>query len=51
MACGPPVVVDLETVAAEVPRRPGLPRSPIAIAAAICTGLFVAFVAVVELAS
>ena len=40
-SCGPPAA----------PRRPKLLRSPLAVAAAICAGLFVAFVTLVELAT
>jgi len=51
--CGPPVVAPAP--AARPPtmalRRLRLPRSPLAIAAAICAAIFVAFVTVAELAS
>lgn len=50
--CGAPPTVDLEGLATEQPAAPsGLARSPLAIAAAICAGIFAVFVAIVELAS
>jgi hypothetical protein len=50
VTCGPPPTVDREDLATEPPARP-LARSPLAIAAAICAGIFAVFVAVAELAS